>query len=477
MMNFSHLDLVFPQEYLKATLMISLLTVWVLVGLFYYLNRYTRRDYFAIWTAGWLFYALWLTSSLNFGTTPMGSIGFLIKQCCVSLSAVFMLWGSLRFLGLAVRQSLFGMFMLFMVVWTVISPQVITDSLQIQLPIFILLGGSSLFAGVCFYRLRKHKAFVGAGMLSFGFLLWGLYLGTYPLSQQYGNLYSAGFFVSAVLQLFIAVSMIVLVLEEVRDNMVQKERLHAIGKVAIGVAHDVNNALSPIIGYSELLLSTLPNLDDQSREDLKKISEGAEKVAQIIARMRDCYHRELDPDPSRHISATEISLPIESTPSGKIEIKGLPGEKAVAQARPEPTPAEPVHRNYQPCRPLRILYIDDEPLLRQLVRDILELNDHKVSVAGSGKEGLEQFRSRLHGAEPYEVVITDFGMPEMDGRHVARALRAEAPETPIVMLTGWGAMMKEDGQTVPEVDAVLGKPPHMTELNNLLSEVMAKHSN
>src|SRR5580704_15596605 len=105
MLKLDHLDLVFPQEYLKATLMISLLTVWVLVGLFYYLNRYTKRDYFAIWTAGWLFYALWLTASLNMGSAPLGSVVFVIKQCCVSLSAVFMLWGSLRFLGLAVPQS------------------------------------------------------------------------------------------------------------------------------------------------------------------------------------------------------------------------------------------------------------------------------------------------------------------------------------------------------------------------------------
>ena len=88
--------------------------------------------------------------------------------------------------------------------------------LEMQLPVFMLLGLGSVFAGVCFFRLRKKMPFVGAGMLSLGFLLWGLYLGSYPLSQQDEHLYSAGFFVAAVLQLFIAVSMIVLVLEEVR---------------------------------------------------------------------------------------------------------------------------------------------------------------------------------------------------------------------------------------------------------------------
>src|SRR5580658_4950018 len=355
------IGLVFPKEYMSAALMVSLLSVWVLVGLFFYLNRYTRREYFTIWTAAWLFYALWLTLSLQMvkkqdSGIAMGneedvrSVVFTIKQCCVSISAVFLLWGSLRFLGLPVKQRLLGGFMLFLVIWTIISPEVLT-ALQVQLPVFILLGLSSLFAGVCFFRLRKQKAFVGAGMLSMGFLLWGLYLGTYPFSRQYDNLYSAGFFVAAVLQLFIAVSMIVLVLEEVRHHaeqvrleivairlekealqakvisteeecqglynrvrltegtqkaydelrrtqqtVVQQERLRALGQMASGVAHDINNALSPILAYSELLLSTLPDLAEAPRQRLQRISQAAEDVAQIVARMREFYRRDLAAD-------------------------------------------------------------------------------------------------------------------------------------------------------------------------------------
>lgn len=456
MHKLEHLDLVFPQEYLKATLMISLLTVWVLVGLFYYLNRYTKREYFAIWTAGWLFYALWLTTSLNAGAAPLGSLLFIVKQYCVSISAAFMFWGSLRFLGLPVRQRLFGVFMLFLLVWTIVSPQVMSDALQVELPVFVLLGASSVFAGACFFRLRKQKAFAGAGMLSLGFLLWGVYLGTYPLSLQYGDLYSAGFFVSAILQLFIAVSMIVLVLEEVRDNMVQKERLHSIGKMAIGMAHDVNNALSPIMGYAELLQETLPNLTGENREDFKKITAAAEHVSQIVARMREVYYQELGQDVI-----------------GPVKIKKPADSRETPSAAPAPAPAPAAGSG----RSLRVLYIDDEPKLREILHDILELNHHKVTVAASGEEGLELFRSHLRRREPYEVVITDYGMPEMDGRRVARTLRAESPQTPIVLLTGWGAMMKADGENVPEVDAVVGKPPRMEELNNLLLQVAGRQPN
>jgi len=71
-MNFDDMGFAFPQECLRAALLISLLSVWALVGLFYYLNRYTRREYFSIWTGAWLCYAVWLTLSLGLGEAAAG---------------------------------------------------------------------------------------------------------------------------------------------------------------------------------------------------------------------------------------------------------------------------------------------------------------------------------------------------------------------------------------------------------------------
>lgn len=659
-MNFDDMGLVFPQEYMRAALMVSLLSVWVLVGLFFYLNRYTKREYFTIWTAAWLFYALWLTMSLRMGDAPTGSIIFALKQCCVSISAVFLLWGSLRFIGIPVPQRLLGTFMLFLIVWTFVSPQVILGVLQVELPVFILLGLSSLFAGVCFFRLRKQKAFVGAGMLALGFLLWGVYLGSYPFSQQFGNLYSAGFFIAAVLQLFIAVSMIVLVLEEVRykaeqvyaeiaavkqekealqvkvitteeecqslydqvrltqgtqkaydelrrtqNAVVQQERLRALGQMASGVAHDINNALSPITAYTELLLSTLPDLPPHARERLKRVSQAAQDVAQIVARMREFYRRDLDSNHLEKVSVNNVidevadltrprwrdvaqrqgisiqvnteldrSKPIlvcdaselrealtnvvfnavDALPQGgvitlvtrlvnKLDLTG-PGpeqqelhievrdngvgmDDRVRQHCLEPFFSTKLHTGgtglglamvygmvrrhdgnieidstpnqgttvrlifpirdravssgktpvaqTKPGRSLSILCIDDEPELRQLMHDLLEVHHHRVSVAAGGREGVEMFLTRLRENDPYEVVITDLGMPEMDGHNVARAIKAESPGTPVIMLTGWGTIMKTEGEAAPAVDAVLSKPPKMQELNNLLNKMAARN--
>ena len=91
-------------------------------------------------------------------------------------------------------------------------------------------------------------------------------------------------------------------------------------------------------------------------------------------------------------------------------------------------------------------------------------------MASSGKDGIELFRVALKQNQPYQAVITDLGMPGMDGHQVARIIKAESPKTPIIMLTGWGTIMKEEGETAPEVDAILAKPARIDELNKLLLE-------
>jgi len=118
--------------------------------------------------------------------------------------------------------------------------------------------------------------------------------------------------------------------------------------------------------------------------------------------------------------------------------------------------------------PLRILCIDDELQIQELLKQCLGTLNHEVTTASSGKQGVEMFRAAKLKNQPYEAVITDLGMPDIDGHQVARTIKAESPTTPIIMMTGWGTMMKEDGESTPEVDAVVGKPPRLQELNNLL---------
>src|SRR5580658_2155395 len=97
-------NLLITREYLRAGVLVSLLSVWVLVALFYYLNRYTRRRYFTIWTAAWLFYALWITLSFRVPGDREQPLLVMLEQWCVGVSAVFLLWGSGSFLGENVRS-------------------------------------------------------------------------------------------------------------------------------------------------------------------------------------------------------------------------------------------------------------------------------------------------------------------------------------------------------------------------------------
>ena len=123
-------------------------------------------------------------------------------------------------------------------------------------------------------------------------------------------------------------------------------------------------------------------------------------------------------------------------------------------------------------RSVRILCIDDDAQVREFMTQCLTFLKHEVEVASGGKHGLEMFRAATQENEPYEVVITDLGMPDIDGQRVARAIKAESPQTPVIMMTGWGTFM-EDSEEAVLVDAVVGKPPRIQELNNLLLQLTA----
>jgi C4-dicarboxylate-specific signal transduction histidine kinase len=94
-------------------------------------------------------------------------------------------------------------------------------------------------------------------------------------------------------------------LRRAQQAVVQQERLRALGQMASGMAHDINNALSPITTYSELLLSTLPDLAEAHRAASQRINQAAEDVAQIVARMREFYRRDLDPDQLERVNVNK----------------------------------------------------------------------------------------------------------------------------------------------------------------------------
>jgi DNA-binding NtrC family response regulator len=123
-------------------------------------------------------------------------------------------------------------------------------------------------------------------------------------------------------------------------------------------------------------------------------------------------------------------------------------------------------------RSLHILCIDDDELFRKIINQCLTRFEHRVTVAPGGKVGLELFRAATEENQPYEVVITDLCMPDIDGNRVVRTIKAESPKTPVIMMTGRGTFLEGDGEAALPVDAVVAKPPCMQELNDLVLRIV-----
>jgi CheY-like chemotaxis protein len=69
-------------------------------------------------------------------------------------------------------------------------------------------------------------------------------------------------------------------------------------------------------------------------------------------------------------------------------------------------------------------------------------------------------------------VITDLGMPYIDGRKVSGTVKTAAPETVVLLLTGWGQRLVANGDIPPHVDRVLSKPPKLRELREALAQCL-----
>ena len=89
-------------------------------------------------------------------------------------------------------------------------------------------------------------------------------------------------------------------------------------------------------------------------------------------------------------------------------------------------------------------------------------------VADGGRAGLLAFSSAQGRKRPFDLVFSDLGMPEVDGRRVAAGIKEMAPQTPVVLLTGWGHRMASEGELPAHVDFVLGKPPRLKDLREAL---------
>jgi PAS domain S-box-containing protein len=159
---------------------------------------------------------------------------------------------------------------------------------------------------------------------------------------------------------------------------------------------------------------------------------------------------------------------------GHISVRSAPGdgttvriafpltEASVAEPAIAPTPSEG-------ARPLRVLTVDDEPMMTKAVVRMLKPSGHVVVVAGSGEEAMQTLEEQA-----FDVVLSDMGMGQgMNGLELAAAVKQRWPEVRFLLATGWGAAIDPGEARSRGVESVLAKPYHPVDLLRALANPAA----
>ena len=258
--------------------------------------------------------------------------------------------------------------------------------------------------------------------------------------------------------------------------------------VAITVSQDME-ALPPVEGIAfelrdalvRLILNAVQAMPDGGELSIRA---AAEESGWVVIEVRDTgigmteeHSRLIENRALENVSTSrggrglaEVAEIIERH-GGNMSIESEPGRGTVVRLRLHASrfqiipPAEGVVEPVHPEQASRILLVDDDPRLLTVLSDTLQACGHSVTTAVKGEDALEMFDSAKH-----DVVITDLGMPRMNGWEVAERVKARSPETPVFLLTGWGeSVAAHEGSQF--VDRVVAKPVSAEALMEQLAEL------
>ena len=122
-----------------------------------------------------------------------------------------------------------------------------------------------------------------------------------------------------------------------------------------------------------------------------------------------------------------------------------------------------------------MLVVDDEPMLRMVVNEMLSAEGHTVSVAAGGPEASELVVESFKDSAPFDVVIYDIEMPVLNGRMLAEFTETESPKTEVILMTGWADSQIDIDTISTRVIGLLKKSPRLAAITALLA-VVARNS-
>jgi PAS domain S-box-containing protein len=384
-------------------------------------------------------------------------------------------------------------------------------------------------------------------------------------------------------------------LRRTQQAAMQQERLRALGQMASGVAHDINNAIFPAVAYGKELLQTEPGLTPPGRQQLESMVRAADDVAAMVGQLRDFYRpretktgmapvrinelvahalsisrirwgqearrRGISIEVKTHLadeipqiigSESEIREALVNLIFNAIDAMPNGGTLRINTRRHSPGQTRPWNdgacvdvidsgtgmseearrRCFDPffttkgdrgtgmglatvygtvqrhgasidiqsalgqgttitiCfagrpqhdkRPaavgsfpsalcgLRVLVVDDDPLVLETLQTMVNAIGHAVTPASGGREAIDAFNTAQAEGDGFQVVMTSLGMPNVDGHAVANLVKQVSPSTPVVMLTGWGESLTAKSDEFRAVDVVISKPPQLRELREVFA--------
>lgn len=141
---------------------------------------------------------------------------------------------------------------------------------------------------------------------------------------------------------------------------------------------------------------------------------------------------------------------------GDIQVKSKPGHGTtfvIKLMKAEAVKAQNTARSGEGTSSYRLLLVDDDPEILNILRDMLRLKGHKVVATSDGEKALD-----LLASSHFDLVITDLGMPVVSGWEIAKRVKEKDGNTPVVMITGWGAQYEDEDLGSRGVDLMLAKP-------------------
>lgn len=372
-----------------------------------------------------------------------------------------------------------------------------------------------------------------------------------------------------------------------QERMAQSDKLRAVGELAAGVAHNLNNALTVIQGRAQLLL--MRSEDPATAKSLEVITRAVADGSQTLRRILDFARRdtaqEFAPVELAELvtSSVEIARPKwqsrSATRTGSIDVttenKGtvyVMGESAelrevvlnmlfnAVDAMPDGgtietgtraeldtacfwvsdtgcgMPADVVERIFEPfyttkgdrgtglglaashgiiarhggrimvvsepdlgtrfevrlplyeksgvakkkeatrspasVRASRVLIIEDEERVRAILRDTFVTAGHSVTEAATGLQAIARLEEAKE--DKFDIIISDLGLPEVSGLHVARWVKEHAPDTIFILATGWPDMVEPEDHEQCRLDAIIKKPFDVMDVLDQAMRLLAK---